>query len=71
MEAREPVEGGGGGGQKREMTREVLESFPAEREVRRAGWEQSGSVSLIFWSGMVPDLRRIFPNWSHSVLVTL
>jgi hypothetical protein len=24
-----------------------------------------------FWSGMVPDLRRIFPNWSHSVIVTL
>jgi hypothetical protein len=37
----------------------------------RAGWERSGSVPLIFWSGMVPDLRRIFPNWSHSVLVSL
>jgi hypothetical protein len=37
----------------------------------RAGWERSGSVRLIFWSGMVPDLRRIFPNWSHSVLVTV
>jgi hypothetical protein len=24
-----------------------------------------------FWSGMVPDLRKIFPNWSHSILVTL
>jgi hypothetical protein len=37
----------------------------------RAGWERSGSVPLIFWSGMVPDLRRIFSNWSHFVLVTL
>jgi hypothetical protein len=24
-----------------------------------------------FLGGMVPDLRRIFPNWSHSIIVPL
>jgi hypothetical protein len=27
--------------------------------------------SINFLSGMVPNLRRIFSNWSHYVLVTL
>jgi hypothetical protein len=34
------------------------------------GTERLRSVDF-FLSGMIPDLRRIFPNWSHSILVTL
>jgi hypothetical protein len=50
--------------------REVYLSRSQQRAVRRAGWERSRSVPSIFWSGMVPDLERIFSNWSDSVLVS-